>query len=278
MFELAPLTKSQEFRFFVTKRISRIAAKLGMRQRHLAVCGFPRSGTSLMYNMMSSTAKTYFKFTKFEHYFIYYLHKLGSFATKAPLDVLHMKYLDDLNIHDKDIIVLVLVRDIREIITSKHPVIPDEYFIGYDHSWWPQDESFDSWVYDAPGIIEISSAINALLKRDDVKLIKYEDLTDNPDVVQLEIKEKYGLKFNGQFSKYHERPKRMAYKYDGKYRAKDKSLVLEGGEIKKKSVRWKKPEHRERIVDQFTRCPELFDVLIKYGYEKNRLWFDSFIE
>lgn len=277
IFDIQELSVFDKFRFFITGTISKAISTFGVRQNHIIVCGFPRSGTSLLYNMMSSTIEGSYKFTDFECYFMNYIHKMGDIATKAPLDVLHLEYIDELNIHKKDIFIFILIRDLREIITSRHPVVPDRYFIGYDHSWWPQDSDFKMWSYDAPGVIDIANAIRCASKMHNSVIIKYEDLVKNPDRIQKKITNKFGVKFGHEFSRYHENKTKLAYRYEGKAAAKDKSLVLEGGEVVNKNKRWMMIEHRERIVEQFSRCPELFDLLIEYGYEVNNDWYNELL-
>lgn len=266
-----------KIRFMLTTSLSRVMQSLGCIQQQLVVCGYPRSGTSLLYNMLASTLHGKLSFTEFEKYFIHHIHKLGSIATKSPLDILHIKFIDDLNIHNKKLIILVMIRDIREVITSRHPIFPDDYFIGYDFSYWPQDSKFKNWKYDAPGIIQISNEIREASMRNDVLLIKYEDLTANPDIMQKEIEQRFGMKFNGVFSEYDKQSKNLPYRYSGKYEARDPSLVLEGQSVIKREKRWRNPEHRDRIVDQFEKCPELFDLLIEYGYENDSSWYERMI-
>jgi len=268
-------TAMDRMRFMLTTRISRLMNLVGQKQRQLVVCGYPRSGTSLLYNMLASTLRGKFRFTEFEKYFIHHIHKLGNIATKAPLDILHIKYIDSLNIHKKNLIILVMVRDIREVITSRHPVFPDKYFIGGDFSYWPQDSEFNEWKYDAPGVIQISEAIRVASKRNDVLIVKYEDLTSNPDKVQKKLGCIYDLEFDGEFSKYNEYSSNLPYSYSGKYKPKDPTLVLEGGSVIERNKRWMDPKYKGRIVDQFEKCPELFDLLIEYGYEEDISWFTS---
>jgi len=243
-------------------------------QSHLIVCGFPRSGTSLLYNMISASLPGY-RFEQFEGYFIFRLHRLGNLATKAPLDVVHLDSIDTLNINKKKLIILIMVRDIRDVITSRHPIHPDEYFIGHDYSWWPQDQKFTEWHYDAPGVIAIHKAIQAALRRPDVMLIRYESLVSNPDIVQQEITNKFNLVFQAKFSEYHNSPKKHAYLYEGKYAAKASSLVMEGQKSSQERVaRWKRTQEQiERVWKQFSECNELFNVLESYGYETSRDWY-----
>lgn len=257
-------------------KISSIARTLfGIEQSHVVICGFPRSGTSLLYNMISSTIKG-FKLTEFEKYFIHYIHKIGNYITKAPIDILHLKHIDKLNINNKKIIILIVVRDIRDVITSRHPIHPDEFFIGYDHSWWPQDREFSTWSYDAPGVIEIHRAIQEVMGRTDAMLIRYEELVKNPEAVQENIKKRFAISFDAKFHEYHQNPDKHAYRYEGKFAPKKQSLVMEGKRISLDRVaRWKQDGNQiDRVKKQFIECPELFDVLEAYGYEVNKDWFE----
>ncbi|MBA3014361.1 MAG: sulfotransferase domain-containing protein [Desulfobulbaceae bacterium] len=245
-------------------------------QSHLVVCGFPRSGTSLLYNMISSCLPGY-RFEPFEQYFIFRLHKLGNWATKAPLDVLHIKQIDKLNINKKDLAILIMVRDIRDVISSRHPIYPDEYFIGHDHSWWPQNQKFTEWRYDAPGVIAIHEAIQIALRRSDVMLLRYEDLVTNPDKIQEAIAKKFNLAFDARFCEYHKSPQKHAYRYEGRFAPKESSLVMEGKMSSSERIaRWRRsPEQIERVRHQFSECNELFGTLEAYGYEKSRDWYSE---
>lgn len=277
MFEIPPLSIKDTIRFLITTRFSKIGAYLGWKQKQIVVCGYPRGGTSLFYNLLSATIRDKYRFTKFEKYYIHHIHKLGNIATKAPLDIFHLSMLDKLNIHSKSVYIFIIIRDIREVLTSRHPFLPGEYFIGYDHSWWPQDKDFKRWKYDAPGVIEISAEIKNSLEIDNVMCIRYEDLISNPDSVQNSITEKTGIQFDLPFNRYYERTNKIAYSYKGKYKAVDNSLVLEGKPIKTKEPRWMRLEYKERIIEQFTSCPELFNVLISQGYEADNAWYNRLV-
>jgi hypothetical protein len=53
-------------------------------------------------------------------------------------------------------------------------------------------------------------------------------------------------------------------------------MVLEHKPVQAdRAGKWRLPEHRERITDQFSRFPALFDLLIEGGYERDRAWFDE---
>jgi hypothetical protein len=40
--------------------------------------------------------------------------------------------------------------------------------------------------------------------------------------------------------------------------------------------KWKRPEHRQRILDQFKQHPHLLEVVREYGYEAGDQWFEQF--
>ncbi|KAB2890438.1 MAG: sulfotransferase domain-containing protein [Desulfobulbaceae bacterium] len=265
----------QKAHVFVNAKISAVAKKtIGMEQSHIVICGFPRSGTSLLYNMVSATVCNY-KATEFEKYAIHYLHKIGNYITKAPMDVLHVKHFDALNTNHKKLVVLLVVRDIRDILTSRHPIHPEEYFIGYDHSWWPQDNEFRIWGYDAPGVVDVHEAMSEALRRADVMLIRYEHLVQQPDSVQEGIKDRFSLEFKGKFHEYHQKREKHAYRYEGQFAAKEQGLVMEGKKVSSARIaRWKKDARQvQRVRRQFEECPRLFEILEFYGYERDRSWF-----
>ncbi|MCW8107257.1 sulfotransferase domain-containing protein [Alteromonas ponticola] len=249
---------------------------IGVKQTQLIVCGYPRGGTSLFYNMMSATLNNHFKFTPFEKYYIYLIHKFGNIASKAPLDINHLAWVDQLNVNKKDLVIIIVIRDIRDVITSRHPIYSDEYFIGYDNSYWPQNKEFTKWKYEGAGVMEITQNIFKVRERKDATIVRYEDLVRTPDSIQDELNAKYELPFHGKFSKYHEVKDKLAYQYEGRFKANDPSLVLEGKEIVNKQARWKSERFEQRIYEQFSECPDLFNVLIEFGYEQDRSWFDYY--
>ncbi|WP_231876896.1 hypothetical protein, partial [Oleiphilus sp. HI0080] len=223
----------------------------------------------------STTLATRFQFTDFEKYFMFLIHKVPSIASKAPLDIMHIQWLDKMNINNKQIILIVVIRDIRDILISKHPLIPDQYFIGFDNSYWPSDEFDNEWNYVAPGIIDIHNKVVLSKTNPNAVIVKYEDLVTYPNDIQKKLAETFDLKFDINFVDYHTKPERLAYTYTGKHAAKDQSLVLEGQKISKKLRKWDDTKYYKRIYDQFNQCPKLFDILIQYGYEQDDQWFDK---
>lgn len=257
--------------------ISRLRRTFGMRPwRQLVVCGYPRSGTSLLFNMLSSSLPE-FSFHPFEVPAHERIERWGDHASKNPLDVIAIPELIKVNPLEKEIIVIVPLRDPRDIVTSKHPVLPDRYFIGFDYSWWPQKEEGE-WAYDAAGVGQIANAIEELRELAGVKvvIIRYEDLVAEPDEIQSKIAAATGLEFDQAFSDYHRRPESHAYKYKGKFAPVDPKLVRESAAPdRSRSGKWRSAEHRSRLLEQFEQFPQLFELVRRYGYEQDDSWFES---
>jgi len=262
----------------LTRAYSRARVRVtGVPYQQLVVCGYPRGGTSLIYNMLSATLSG-FRFEAFERPVIHRIHRLGNVASKYPLDLFNLARLPDLNVHDKRVSVIIMIRDPRDVVTSRHPMLPDRYFIGHDHSWWPQDRDFREWKYDAPGVLEIHAEIETL--RDSPRaplIVRYEDLVDDPDDIQGRIEADFGLKFGGRFSDFHEREDKLAYSYEGRMEAKDPSLIRENRPVDRtRAGKWRSAAHRGRIQEQFESCPALFEIVKSYGYEADDTWYDPY--
>lgn len=96
--------------------------------------------------------------------------------------------------------------------------------------------------------------------------LKYEDLVAHPEEVQTLLAEGFDLRFEGQFRDFTQQ--NVTAELD---KALNGLRPLEAGRVAK----WRAPEHRDRIVDQFTRFPVMHDILISLGYEKDQRWFES---
>lgn len=244
---------------------------------HIVICGYPRSGTSLLQNMLSATTNG-FSYDSFETRAAQRIHRPGNYITKMPMDIFSIEEVISNNVHRKDILVIVVIRDIRDVLTSKHPLLPDRYFIDYENSWWPQDAAFTTWRKDAPGIKDIHGKIVDVMRlRDEylnTMIVKYEELVNDPDKLQMELAQRYPINCTTAFSEFHRNKKRLAYRYEGRHQAKDSNLVFENRSVQTSRIaKWKNVENLEALKQEFERHPELFDILIDYGYEEDRGWF-----
>ena len=248
------------------------------RDRQLVVCGFPRAGTSLLYNMLSATLPG-FRFAAFEEAAYKTLPKAGSRASKWPMDVLRLPKTVAANRAGlkKKLLAVVVVRDLRDVITSVHPNAPDRYFCGYADRWSPRGAHPYTLVATDQGVAAVHGAIQVAetLRGVRVARVDYEALVADADAVQESLRKSLGLKFDGRFGNYTDRPGRHAFRYAGAKKAIDPARgARENAAVDPaRTGRWRKSEHAARIIQQFTAHPELFDLLRHYGHESDDAWF-----
>ncbi len=241
----------------------------------IVICGFPRSGTSLLYNMLAA-ALPGFHHDDFENSCLDYVREWRDTLSKRPLDVFKIEDLARRNKLAKRIIVLATIRDPRDVMTSRHPRVPDDYFIGWDACY--RVDGPDGPELAHPGIRAIAEQIEVLGTLPDIDLIRvrYEDLVADPDAEQARLSEALELELTGRFSAFHEAD-RLAYRYDGERAALDPTLVREDKPVdRSRAGKWRADEHDARIEQQFGQHPELFTLLTAYGYERDAAWIESY--
>lgn len=234
---------------------------------HVIVCGYSRSGTTMFYNMLRNSVTDYNFFDKEVSAVNVIGFDKNNYITKSPLDIFRLDSITRANVFAKKVILLILIRDIRSILTSYHKAVPDDYFIAYDLQYSPDYEG--NLTYKNPGIIPTANAIKKAIKNKHFEsiVIRYEDLVKNPAEQEIKLKNKLGLNFKDHFENFyrHHIPEKLTRQLNNP-RPLDKSRLNA----------WKLAEHSQRIRSQFTRCPDLFKLLIEYGYEKNNDWFDIY--
>jgi hypothetical protein len=236
--------------------------------QHAFICGYSRSGSTMFYNMLRTTV-TNWRFIERE---LPARLVIGAstedFVTKRPLDIFDIDDIVAANVFRKRIHCLILIRDIRAVVTSRHRRVPGDYFMGFDHQYFIQDGVA---TYTNPGILQTHAAIARARQRRDIGIatMRYEDLLRHPDDLQSRLGRDIGFAYGGSFRDFH--------KHD----------VPAGLEAPLNALRpldlatidaWRAPQHRARIRDQFTRCPQLFALLKLYGYETDDSWFDAYRE
>ena len=228
--------------------------------KHIVICGFPRSGSTLLLQMLIHAVSNY-DIPDREFKALNYLCD-GNCITKRPGDIFEIDNI----LNNKDIEIIIITRDIRSIMTSflLSPVISDPtdvYFIGYDSVSRSHPEA------DNCGIKHYHEAINYTKNKYNVYEVRYEELITNHEKLQEEMGVKFGLEYKGNFVDFYKRKN-----------INDATNLMLNGLRPLDFTRlssWKK--HKDRIVEQFTEFPALFDILIEQGYEQDRRWFDSFI-
>jgi hypothetical protein len=234
--------------------------------KHVFVCGYSRSGTTMFYNMLRTTV-TNFQFLERERPARTVIAASpDDCVTKRPLDIFDVDGILAANALRKKVFCIILIRDIRSIVTSFHQSVPNEYFIGFDRQYFINEGTA---TYTNPGILQIHGAIaRTWQRRDLVKVIlRYEDILRDEETVQRQLGTAIGFDYRGSFGDFHKHETPV-----GLERALNTRRAPDTDNIEA----WRAPRHRARIEDQFTRCPQLFELLKHYGYEADDRWFDAY--
>lgn len=236
-----------------------------MMAKHVFVCGYPRSGSTMFYNMLRTTVAN-FAFLEREMPARAVIARPENYVTKRPLDIFDIDAILSANVLGKRLFAVILIRDIRSVVTSRHRNVPDDYFIGFDHQYFVQDGAA---TFTNPGVIQTHNTIAQTWQRRDLAkiIVRYEDILRDGAVVQTKLGDAIGFEYRGAFGDFykHETPPDLEYQLNTR-RAPDLGAI----------EAWRAPAHRRRIRDQFTRCPQLFELLKIYGYETDDGWFESY--
>lgn len=215
-----------------------------MKSPRVVICGYPRSGSTMLYNMIRSTCTSHRTFDR--EVSAVGLREPAPWITKDPSDrrFPHMPAA-----------FIVTVRDPRDVLCSTLENAPDRWKVSHDFTATGKREQE---MIRMEGLVEI----DAQCHRINGVVVRYETLCRDPNRVQKRLARKLGLDFTGRFDEFHltEPPHGLAKQLNG---LRPPSTGQIGA--------WR--HHPERIREQFTACPALFDILETRGYEKDRTWF-----
>jgi len=208
---------------------------------HVVGCS-PRSGTTLMTEILYNCFEIDM-YNGFEsNISVCPPHSGNIFLTKSPKDIVIVK--DILNAM-KNLYVIYLVRDPRDVIVSKHPWDKDRYWSSL--KFWKLFTPFGRALRDHRRFITV----------------RYEDLVQNPGYVNELIKERMPfLQSKAPFSNFHKIANPSAH-----------SLDALGGlrPISEGSIgNWR--NHKERVLGQILKHGPISEDLIEYGYETDNSW------
>lgn len=211
-----------------------------MKNVHLVGC--PRSGTTLLTEMMGASFRLEANWRHEESIFSVPCKGHTVYLSKKPNDVVWMSRLLD---GDPSLFVIAMLRDPRSVVTSIHKGNPGLYFCNYPV--WKRAERALTEIADKPRVLTV----------------RYEDLVENPDRVQEQIAGFLPfLQVRSSFTEF----------YRHAHSSRESQLAL-GGVRKADPGRitgWK--EHRSRLKQQVLRHPGLLQDLIRHGYEEDDSW------
>ena len=143
---------------------------------------------------------------------------------------------------------VVMLRDPRAVLTSVHAKYKGYYV------------SCERWraIYDQYCYARTSP---------DVMTVKFEELVTTPAIVQETFSEFIGWRPEGSFERFHEAvPETFSAAPLNGVRPLDPFSV----------DRWRAPRHRERRREILRGIPELPEILIEMGYERDSQWVQSY--
>ena len=220
---------------------------------HIVICGYPRSGSTLLYNMLRATVLSYLFFDRE----VPALKALGASPriTKNPNDVFEAVEIA----RRAGARFIVTLRDPRAVLVSRHAHGGGGYKINWDFGLKTAHRR--GVVGTNQGLIERHLA---LAQVPDPVRVKYEDLVSDPGGTQERLQGAFGFRYAGRFADFHKAdiPPLLGHQLNG-VRPPETSRIAS----------WRR--HPERIRAQFTACTKLFDLLIEHGYEEDRKWFDD---
>lgn len=216
---------------------------------HVVICGFPRSGTTLLQVMLETSASDAGSFGRersalsVARYTWPGRHPI--LISKKPDDIFWVDAIRDYysDLHT-DVRFVLSVRDPRAVLTS---IFVDKPGYCVPSVKWRA-------VYDH---------LQYQRRFPDVMVTEYRDLVERPDVVQHGLSEFTGCRIATKFDQFY-----SAVPRDFDTRALNGVRPLDRDSLDK----WRSPRHRERIQQILDELPELPERLIEMGYETDAAW------
>jgi hypothetical protein len=235
------------------------------RKKQVVICGFSRSGSTLLYNMFRYAAPDVLAPERESSAMALLAEDAAAVLTKRPLDVFRIAELRRVNAERKDLRLVITVRDPRSLVSSIHERAPMQWFQGFDHSFLVAP---DGLSFCNPGVLSMHRASSDACRSGLPTIVcRYEELVADPKRVQTRLAEFTGFDMRHEFAEFHSSPipEQLQPQLNG-VRSIDQNRLFP----------WAADTAvAERVVRQFRLSPQLFDVMEAWGYERNRNWFDE---
>jgi hypothetical protein len=224
---------------------------------HVVVCGFARSGSTLLLLQLEtcvSGIRTFGKETPALAAAQIALRNHPYMITKDPYDVM---FLDEIRAiyatRRAEVRFIVTVRDPRAVLTSRHVKPTDQpggYYL-HPREWRAYYEH-----------------VRYAQQFDDVLTLEYRDLVCRPALVQQRLTEFIGWHVHLPFDEFH-----TAASPDFNQRALNGLRPLDPTRVDA----WRDEKHRDRIRRMLAEIPELPLYLIEMGYESDSSWVQDYL-
>ncbi|WP_197444190.1 sulfotransferase family protein [Maioricimonas rarisocia] len=224
-------------------------------RRHIVICGFPRSGSTLLQLMVEACVRdirTFGRERRGLEMAKYALCSQPYMMTKRPSDIFLIDELRDFYADRfADVRFVLLTRDPRAVLTSFHKSRPGEYYVSPER--WRAMYRHWKWACEQPEAIPV----------------RYEDLIANPDAVEHQLTTFLTWRVTRPFREYHTA---VPHGFE--------TIALNGlRELDQSNLsRWQKPHYRQRICELLEKeLPELPEALIELGYETDDQWTREYL-
>lgn len=254
------------FRHRLGRRACRVAATLGVDYGiNIVVCGPPRSGTSLVFSQLCKALPGFVpmvpqKGRSREMSALDYCDRPGHLIGKQPADMLRIEAIKRRTV--KKTCFVVCIRDLRDTLVSRHQWYNPENYWVHPEPAAPEQKKKRSMY----GLLEYLAAIETMDRHRasniSLVLLRYEDLTTGRTTADTVLSD---LELD-RFKTAHDG--RLVY--DATEKASSAPMP--------NSAKWREVEHRNKIIRDFSRHPELFGYLELFGYESDRRWFDELMQ
>lgn len=219
---------------------------------HIVICGYPRSGTTLFLAMMEHAIPNARKFGEEIGAWRAATHEWRNHSvivSKKPDDLFAIHRIRNFYEGRKARVhVIVMVRDPRDVMTSRHVVTgPTVYF--EDIGKWRLRHDYIRHYRNDPKIL----------------MIRYEDLVTDTPAVRARVEAFTGIKSERSFVDFH----------NGSFDKFDTRALNGVRPVDRSTVgRWRDPSHRDRIEQILKEIPDFCDILVEMGYEPDASWVE----
>lgn len=229
---------------------------LGLRplRTHVVVCGYPRSGSTLLQLQLGTCVSDVRAFNDEAYALVAAqcaLRNHSYMVTKLPYDIF---FFDEIRAfyarHPANVRFILTARDPRAILTSTRTGIESGYHMR--PSWW----------------LDYYEHVSYAQQFADVVTVEYEDLVCRPAEVQRVLTEFIGWRVHRPFEQFHSAVPRGF-----------RTLNLNGLRPldPTRLNAWKHEQHRNRIEEVLREIPELPKYLIEMGYESDTSWVQDYL-
>lgn len=219
---------------------------------HILICGYQRSGTTMLLAMMEYAmpdARQFNREISGWRAATWEWRNHPVMISKVPRDILNLHRLRNFYARRKaKLKTIIMVRDPRDVLTSNHAAHDRRYF--QDIEQWRMLHNYCRAYRDDPEVL----------------FIRYEDFTADVPAMQKRIEEFTGEKMYRPFEDFHTTGgKGFDTRPLNGVRPVDRSGI----------GRWRSAQHRERMEEVLAKVPDFAEILVELGYEKDGAWVEA---